>query len=111
MGLNFRAALLPVQCSGSAEIAIILLLLALALSFIWLRVAAVCASLAAVLCLPLYLCVTLPGLIQWIFPGEWTVHYRVRTFYWDGWSIAGIVSTVFLAWVCTHSFSSKIKER
>src|SRR5271165_1296142 len=95
---------------SAALSAAILLVLALALSFLWLRVAAACALVAAVLCLPLYLWLTLPGLFQWIVPGNYTVPYGAGTFFWDGWSVAGVVSIAFLAWVCSGSFLSTSKS-
>jgi hypothetical protein len=110
-GSEFSGGTVTGPMLSSAAIAIVLLLLALALSFLWLRVAAVCALVAAVLFLPLYLCLTHPGVVQWIFPGEWTVHYGLWTFFRDGWSVAGIALTVFLACVCAGSLASKSKER
>jgi nicotinamide riboside transporter PnuC len=44
---------------------------ALALVFIWPRVAAVAGLVAALLCLPVFLYATFPGMFRWLFPGEY----------------------------------------
>jgi hypothetical protein len=90
VGSEFSAGRVTGPVLSLAVSGAILLVLALAFTFIWLRVAAVGSLVAAAFCLPLYFYLTLPGLFQRMVPGNYKVPYRVGAFAWDGSSIAGI---------------------
>lgn len=75
-----------------------LLLAAIPLTFLRRRTAAAMASLGCLLCLPLYLFFIAPGPYRWLVPGpEWS--FRVASFVWDWWAIAGVMSLALAAYV------------
>ena len=81
-----------------------LLVLALVLTFLYRRIAAVVMVVACALCLPIYLCDVAPGPFRWVvrnvgFKGEWKTFLRAD-FAWDAWAVAGIVSVAIALYVC-----------
>jgi hypothetical protein len=89
-----------------AAIAAIVLLLAVIMTFIWPRVAAIGAFVASTLCLPLYVYRTLPRLFRLIFPGSYKGPPE-GSFIWHSWSIIGLFTTVLVAYLCYRSFPSQ----
>jgi hypothetical protein len=89
-----------------AAVAAIVLVLAVIVTFIWPRVAAVGAFVACALCLPLYVYRTLPRVFRSIFPGLYKGPPE-GTFIWHSWSIAGMLTTVVVAYLCYRSFPSR----
>jgi hypothetical protein len=63
-GATLTDPLVKMNISGG-----LLFILALIVTFIYPWVAAIGALAASLLCLPLYLYLTAPGLAQWMFPG------------------------------------------
>jgi glucan phosphoethanolaminetransferase (alkaline phosphatase superfamily) len=89
-----------------AAIAAIVLVLAVVVTFIWRRVAAISALVASALCLPLYIYRTLPRLFRSIFPGLYKGPSE-GTLIWHSWSITGILATVVVAYLCYRSLLSQ----
>jgi hypothetical protein len=76
-------------------LASILFLLALALVFKCPRSAAILASVAGALSLPLYLYLVFPRPFRQAWPGEWrTLEMPRETFIWNAWWITGIFTAV-----------------
>src|SRR2546422_3391021 len=72
-----------------------LFVLALVLTFLYRRIAAVATIVACVLCLPFYMYFIAPGPFRRVvrnvgFKGEWLVFGRAD-FVWNGWAIAGMI--------------------
>jgi len=88
---------------------LVVFVLALCVVFRHSRAAAVSALVASALCLPLYLYFTVPRLFRRVFPGEYSV--PAQAFGWDLWSIAGILSTVLIVWLCYRSFRLQSSRR
>jgi hypothetical protein len=63
-----------------------LFIAALALIFIWPRIAAGVELVAALLCLPVFLYATFPGMFRWIFPGQYKTSLT-SSFTPDRWTI------------------------
>ncbi len=85
-----------------AAVAAIVLVLAVILTFIWPRVAAISAFVACASCIPLYIYRTLPRLFRALFPG----FYKgppAGTFIWHNWSITGMLTAVVVAYLCYRS--------
>jgi hypothetical protein len=81
------------------DVGSLLLFLALLLTFFFRRTAAAIALIACLLCLPLYLCFTAPGLFRRVFSNaEWSVPLRA-SFVWDKWTIMGIALLTITAYV------------
>ena len=72
-----------------------LFLIALVLSFFSPTAARVAISLASLLCLPVYVYRTLPGVFRWIFPGEYKVMLHERLI-WHSWSVTGAAATALV---------------
>jgi hypothetical protein len=79
-------------------------LLAIVLTFFYQRVGAIIGIAASVLCLPLYLYFTIPGLFRLVFRREWSVTLQTY-FVWDMWAMAGILTIGLAAIVCVRSLS------
>lgn len=79
-----------------ADIGALLFLSALAFTIFMPRIGAIVALLAITLCLPLYLFVVMPGPYRRIFKGEYSAPLQ-RTFVWNIWAIAGIITLTFAA--------------
>jgi hypothetical protein len=80
-------------------------LLAIVLTFFYQRVGAIIGIAASVLCLPLYLYFTIPGLFRSVFRGEWSVPLQ-SYFSWDTWAISGMLTLAAAIFVCSRSFSA-----
>ena len=87
-----------------ADLGGLLFLLAMLLAFLLRRTAATIALVAALLCLPIYLYILMPGPYRWIFKGEYSVPLQ-RPFHWDNWAIVGVVSLLFAAILSLRSYS------
>lgn len=79
--------------------------LAILLTFMYRRVAAVMGIAASLICVPLYLYCTAPGLFRVIFPGNWKSPLEANLI-WDMWAIAGMLTLAVAAFVCSRSFSA-----
>ncbi len=87
-----------------ADLGGLLFLLAMLLAFLLRRTAATIALVAALLCLPIYLYILLPGPFRWIFKGEYSVPLQ-RPFNWDNWAVMGLVSLLLAAILSLRSYS------
>jgi hypothetical protein len=90
-----------------ADFGFLFFLMALLLTIFYPRVAAALVLAAALLCLPFYLYILMPGPYRRIFKGEYSVPLQ-RPFVWDNWAVVGVLSLVIAAFLSLHSFS---KER
>jgi len=81
-----------------------LFLLALPLTFFFRRIAGTIALAAALLCLPFYLYILMPGPYHWIFKGEYSNPVS-RPFYWNNWAVVGVCSLLFVAVLSLRSYS------
>ena len=79
-----------------ADIGALLFLSALVFTIFVPRIGAIVALLAITLCLPLCLFVVMPGPYRRIFKGEYSAPIQ-RTFVWNSWAIAGIITLTFAA--------------
>ena len=79
----------------------LLFVAAVPLTFFFRRVSAVIALFACACCLPLYLLFTTPGPFRRIVGGEWKAPLSAA-FVWEWWSIGGIATIAFLAFVCVR---------
>lgn len=86
-----------------ADLGGVLFLLALLLTFFLPRIAGTIALAAALLCLPFYLYILMPGPYQWIFKGESSIP-NSRPFYWNNWAIVGVLSLLFAAFLGLRSY-------
>ena len=87
-----------------ADLGSVLFLLAMLLTFVVRRIAATIALAAALLCLPFYLYILMPGPYRWIFKGEYSV-LSYQSFYWDNWAVIGVASLLFVAVLSLRSYS------
>ncbi len=69
----------------------LLFLLALILTLIYPRVATICALVASLLCLPLYLYLASPGPFYRMFPIGALGRHSLPNFVWDDWALIGIL--------------------
>ena len=83
-----------------------LLLLALLLTFVFRRGAAWLLLAASLLCWPLYLYLTFPGLARRVTCGEYSTQLAAR-FIWDRWVIAGMLALLAMTYVCVRRLSAK----
>jgi hypothetical protein len=98
-GTEFSGAWLTGSLLDMKDVGALLFVLALLLTFFYRRIAAAIALLACLLCLPLYLYFTAPGLFCRLFSkGEWSVPPSAN-FVWDNWAITGIIVLVITAYV------------
>jgi hypothetical protein len=75
----------------------LLFVIALALTFVYRRIAAAITLLACLLCAPLYFYFTFPGLFRSLFSGlEWSLPQRTG-FVWNNWTIIGIAVLLITA--------------
>ena len=81
------------------DIGSLLFVVALLLTFVRPRVAAVLAIAAALLCLPLYLYFTAPGPFRRVFRGDYSVPLHAN-FVWDNWAIWGMLTLAVAMCIC-----------
>jgi hypothetical protein len=86
-----------------AETATYLFVLGFLVSFVRPRIAAAVTLTASLLCWPLYLYMTTPGLFRRVFGGEYSVPLKT-SLVWDWWSIAGMLSLSFAGYLCLREF-------
>ena len=79
-----------------ADLGALFFLAALVLTFFLRRAAATIALMAALLCLPFYLYILMPGPYRSLFKGEYSVPLN-RPFYWDTWAAVGVFSLLLVA--------------
>lgn len=87
-----------------ADLGSLLFFVALLLTIFFPRVAAGVALAAALLCLPLYLYVLMPGPYRQIFKGEYSVPLQ-RPFVWNNWAAVGVLSLVIAAFLSLRTLS------
>lgn len=85
------------------DIGSILFILAVLITFFLRRIAAAITILATLLCVPLYLYFTAPGLFRRIFRGPWAEPLQTN-FVWNRWAIMGIIILSIAASVAFRSF-------
>jgi len=85
--------LLALQFAGA-----ILFAIALIVTFIRPRLAAVSALVASLLCLPIYLHFVAPRLFRWIFPGDYS-YPLTSNFRWEGWATTGILTVLVMSYL------------
>jgi hypothetical protein len=86
------------------ESGILAFALATLLTFMYRRVAAVMGIAASLLCVPLFLYYTAPGLFRFIFKGEWKGPLEA-SFVRDTWAMAGMLTLAVAVFVSVRSFS------
>jgi hypothetical protein len=88
------------------DLGFIVLVLSLICILFYRKIGAALAVVGSLLCIPLYLYLTFPALSRWIFHRE---HLSVpeRSFVWNAWSVAGIVSLALLACIGIRAFVSR----
>jgi ABC-type uncharacterized transport system permease subunit len=74
-----------------ADLASLLFIVAVLVTILFPRIAAVIALTASLLCLPFYLYVLLPGPYRQIFKGEYSVPLH-RSVVWNTWAVLGVLS-------------------
>jgi len=92
------------------DIGTVLFPLALLLTFMYPRVAAAMALAASVLSLPLYLYFAAPGPFRWVVRGNYKVPLQAN-FYWDNWTIAGIITLVLATYICIRTLRTMKGKR
>jgi hypothetical protein len=93
---EFSSGWLTGKILTMADIGALLFLSALVFAIFVPRVGAIVGLEAIVLCLPFYLYVVMPGAYRRLFKGEYSVPLQ-RTFVWNSWAIAGIITLIFAA--------------
>ena len=73
------------------DVGLLFFILALLLTFFYLRIAAAIALAASLLCLPLYLDLAAPGPFRWVFRGQYSVPITAG-FVWNRSNVVGILS-------------------
>jgi hypothetical protein len=81
------------------DIGSLLFVVALLLTLVRPRVAAVLAIAAALLCLPLYLYLTAPGPFRRLFRGDYAVPLHAD-FIWDNWAVLGMLTLTVATCLC-----------
>lgn len=85
-----------------ADVACFLFLLGLGLTFAFRRTAAALLISATLLCWPLYLYLTFPGVVRKITGGEYSTPLLANVI-WDRWLIAGMFCLLGLTYVCVRN--------
>jgi hypothetical protein len=88
-GTEFSGGRLTGVLVDMEDIGVLLFVLAFVVAFRRLRIGAVVAVVASLLCLPLYLYFAAPGPFRWLFRGEYSVPLSAP-FEWAPWTIFGI---------------------
>lgn len=92
------------------ESGLLVFVLAMILTFMYRRVAAVMGIAACLLCLPLYLYFTAPGPFRFVFRGTYSVPLQ-SNFVWDKGMIAGLLTLAVAVLVSVRSFSAARRQR
>ena len=90
-GTEFSGGRLTGPILDSLEIGSLLFVLAMILTFVRPRIAAALVIIASLLCLPLYLFLTAPGVSRRILGGEYSVPLQAN-FAWGRSAIAGVLT-------------------
>jgi hypothetical protein len=101
---EFSGARLTGKLFTMADLGSLLFLVALLLTMFFPRVAAAIALVAALLCLPFYLYILMPGPYRQIFKGEYSVPLQ-RPFVWNNWAVVGAISLAIAAFWSLHNLS------
>ena len=102
-GSEFSGGWLTGPLLNMEDVGSLLFILALLLTFFYRRIAAATTLIACLLCFPLYLYFTAPGLFRWIFSrAEWSVPLHA-SFVWNKRSILGIVVMAIAAFVSVRN--------
>lgn len=91
------------------ESGILVFVLAILLTFIYRRVAAVTGMAASLLCLPFYVYFTAPGPFRSVFRGIYTVPLQ-SNFVWDSGMIAGMLTLALAVFVSVRSFARRRRD-
>lgn len=102
-GTEFSGGRLTGPLLDLYDIGSLLFILALLLTFFLRRIAAAITILASLLCLPLYLYFTAPGLFRRVFRGPWSGPLQTN-FVWNRWTIMRILTLAIAASVGFRSF-------
>jgi hypothetical protein len=79
--------------------------LTLILTFMFQRLAAIGALVASLLCLPLYFYFLVPGFVQRMIPGDYSVHVQ-GIFVWNGWAFLGMLTLAIVVYLSLHSVTA-----
>jgi hypothetical protein len=90
-GTEFSGGRISGPVLDLSEIGILLFVVALPMPFVFRRISGAVTLLASLLCLPLYLYFTIPGLFHWLFRGEYTIALQAGVVL-GNWSIIGILA-------------------
>jgi Na+/proline symporter len=101
---EFSGGQITAKLFTMADFGSLLFLVALLLTIFFPRVAAAIALAGALLCLPFYLYILMPGPYRQIFKGEYSVPLQ-RPFVWNSWAVVGVLSLVIVAFLSLHSLS------
>ncbi|HEU5412571.1 MAG TPA: hypothetical protein VFW31_02390 [Candidatus Angelobacter sp.] len=92
--------------SGLFEVGVIVLVVALLLTFFSRQIAACIGLAGTLLCLPVYGYFTAPGVFRAIFPGEYSTPLQ-HVFIAEKWTILGVIVIVFVVSFNLHVLFSK----
>jgi hypothetical protein len=109
-GTEFSGGHLTGPILDSLEIGSLLFVLALLLAFVRPRIAATLAIVASLLCLPLYLYFTAPGLFRRVFGGEYSVPLQAN-FVWDRSAILGVLAVALAMCICIWNLRTVERQR
>jgi hypothetical protein len=109
-GTEFSGGRLTGPILDSLEIGSLLFVLALVLTFVRPRIAAVLAIVASLLSLPLYLYFTAPGPFRRVFGGDYSVPLQAN-FVWDKSAILGVLTVAVAMCICIWNLRSVERQR
>jgi hypothetical protein len=102
-GSEFSGGRITGQLFAMADVGFLLFLVALLLTVLSPRVAAIGVLTATLLCLPFYLSILMPGPFRQIFKGEYSDPLP-SAFVWNNWAVVGMLSLVIAAILSRHTF-------
>jgi hypothetical protein len=106
-GTEFSGGKLTGPLLHMSDIGTLLFVIALLLVWFFRRVAATVSLIGALLCLPLFLFFTVPGLFYHLFNRyEFKVPLRANVV-WNSWAVLGILAVVMALYLNLRSFTSK----
>jgi hypothetical protein len=109
-GTEFSGGRLTGPILDALDIGSLLFVLALALTFVRPRIAAVLAIVASLLCLPLYLYFTAPGLFRRVFGGEYSVPLQAN-FVWHRSAISGLLAVAVALGICIWNLGTVVERQ